>query len=77
MISNELLDEIIFVSLKNEIISKELIEKIVFSIIEDCDELTQNYFSDITFEDEEWNFAIASCDKDGKINISYDKIKST
>lgn len=73
MISCDLIDEIIYVSLKNEIISKELTEDILINMIEQSDEITQNYFSGLSFEREDWDFAIATCDLAGKINIDYEK----
>ena len=74
MINQELLDEIIYVSLKNEFISKELIEKIVIDIVNNYDEITKKHFKSLSFEKEDWDFAIASCYSDGRITADYDEI---
>ena len=74
MINEELLDEIIYVSLKNEYISKKLIEKIVLDIIVNCDLITQNEFGGLYFEKMEWDFAIAALKPDSTIVADYDEI---
>jgi len=76
MISQELMDEIIFASSKNQIISKELIEKIVIDIIHKCDSMTQDIFQGLFFHKLDWNFAIAALAPNGKIIADYDEIVS-
>ena len=76
MISQELMDEIIYVSLKNQIISKELIEKIVIDIINNCDVVTQNLFNGLYFEKIDWEFAIAALEPNSRIVADYDEILS-
>lgn len=71
MISNELLDEIIYISLKKEFISKELIERIVFEVLNNCDEITQNHFAGLYFEKLDWDYALAGCYSDGRIVADY------
>ena len=74
MINQELLDEIIYVSLKKQFISKELIEKIVLDIISNCDETTQNIFGGLYFKEVNWDCMIAVVDEYNNINANYDKM---
>lgn len=74
MINQEFLDEIIYISLKKQFISKELIEKIVFNIISNCDETTQNLFGGLYFKDIKWDGMIAEVDENCNINANYDKM---
>lgn len=74
MISQELLDEIIYVSMKNEFISKELIKKIVIDIVNNSDEITKNHFKGLEFIKENWDFAVAGCYNDGRITADYDAL---
>lgn len=76
MINNELLDEIIYYSLKDEYISKKLIEKIVEYAIGQTDEYTKNKFNDLIFETVEWNGkAVCTCELTlGNIRVDYNKL---
>lgn len=74
MISGELMDEIIYISLKNQFISKEFIEKIVLDIIFKCDKKTQNLFGGLYFKDVKWDCMIAVVDENNNINANYDKM---
>ena len=74
MISQELLDEIICFSMKNEFLSRELIEKIVIYIVNNSDEITKNHFKGLEFAKEEWDFAVAGCYDDGRITADYDAL---
>ena len=76
MINNELLDEIIYYSLKDEYISKKLIEKIVEYAISQTDEYTKNKFKDLIFETIEWKGkAVCTCELTlGNIRVDYNKL---
>ena len=76
MINNQLLDEIIYYSLKDEYISKELIEKIVEYAISQTDEYTKNKFNNLIFESIEWKGkAVCTCELTlGNIRVDYDKL---
>lgn len=74
MISSGLMDEIIYISLKDQFISKELIEKIVLDIISNCDETTQNLFGGLYFGNVNWDCMIAVVDANNNINANYDKM---
>lgn len=60
--------------MKNKFISKELIEKIVIYIVENCDEVTKNHFSGLYFTNMNWDFAVATCSSDGKISTNYENL---
>ncbi len=74
MISQELLDQIIYVSLKQEYITKELIEKIVLDIIDNCDKLTQNLFGGIYFGEASFDFFMAEADENNRIIANYEEM---
>ena len=74
MISNELLDEIIWFSFKNEFVSKELLGKIVIDIVNNSDEITKNHFKGLKFIKSDWDFAIAGCYENGVITADYDAL---
>ena len=74
MISNELLDEIIWFSFKNEFASKELLEKIVIDIVNNSDEITKNHFKGLEFVKSDWDFAVAGCYENGIITADYDAL---
>lgn len=74
MINQELMDEIIYISLKNQYINKELIEKIVLDIIDNCDKLTQNLFGGIYFGKPSLNFFIAEADENNRIIANYEEM---
>ena len=50
MISNELMEEIIYLSSKGKILDKKIILKIALSILNSLDDYTINKFNGITFE---------------------------
>ncbi len=77
MISNELLEEIIYISKQEKYLTMDLIEKIVIDSIDKCDPITQAKFSGIEFDlsipkDPD---ILAKCDvKTGKITCCYGSI---
>ena len=74
MINQELMDEIIYISLKNEFISKNLIERVVLDVISNCDEITQNLFAGLIFGDVGLDFAIAALDGQNQIIANYEEM---
>lgn len=74
MINQELMDEIIYISLKKQFISKDLIEKIVLDVISNCDEITQNIFGGLYFKEVNWDCMIAITDENNNIIANYDKM---
>lgn len=74
MINQELMDEIIYISLKSQYINKELIERIVLDIIDDCDKLTQNLFGGIYFGKTSLDFFIAEADENNRIIANYEEM---
>lgn len=75
MLSTELIDEVIDVSLKKQFISKEFIEKIIFEVINNSDKITKKLFNKVTFEEDDWDIAFATANlATGKINIKYEYI---
>ena len=74
MISQELLDEIIYISLRKKFIDKEFIERIVLDIISKSDETTKNIFGGLYFRKINWDCMIAEEDEECRINADYEKI---
>lgn len=76
MISNELLEEVIYVSNKNKYLSKKLIEKIIEYAVEQKDDFTRKKFNGIFFETNSFNGkAVCTCEISlGNIRIDYNKL---
>lgn len=74
MISQELIDEIIYISLKKQYIDKELIERIVLDVIDNCDKYTQNLFNGLYFEKTSSNITIAELDENNRIVGDYEEM---
>jgi len=74
MISQELLDQIIYVSLKKQYITKELIEIVVLDVIDNCDKLTKNLFGGIYFGEASFDFFIAEADENNRIIANYEEM---
>lgn len=74
MINQKLMDEIIYISLKNQYINKELIEEIVLDVIDNCDKLTQNLFGGIYFGKPSLDFFIAEADENNRIIANYEEM---
>lgn len=75
MISNELMEEIISVSNKDEFLSKGLINRIAINLVEKCDPLTKSLFQEFGFVENLWNnkTVYASCNKEeGIIYYCYE-----
>jgi len=76
MISNELLEEVINISLKNKYIDEELITKIILDIVSNMDEVTKNFLNKIEFCKIDLFGASALCNVEtGNVKIDLDQIK--
>lgn len=77
MISNELLYEIIYVSLKGRLISKDLLVRVAYDVIGNLNHITQSKFNDLRFVDIKEDLGMCYCVKeDGLIGYDYNKIIS-
>ena len=75
MLSNELIEEVIYVSSKGEFVSKELLLKIAFNIIESLDDITKSKFNEIKFVDLKGDFGLANCSRTyGIIEVDYEAL---
>lgn len=76
MINNELLKEVIEVSNKNQYISKDLLLRIVYNVIENSNPITKSTFSEIKFINSRFSTFQAQCfEESGLINVFYNLIK--
>ena len=76
MISNELLEEVISVSLKNKYMDEELITKIILDTVSNMDEATKNFLNKIEFCKIDLFGASALCNIDtGNLKIDLEQIK--
>ena len=77
MISNELLEEVIYTSLKNEYIGKELITRIILDSVSNMDEVTKKFLNDIEFCKIDLYGACALCNiETGNLKIDLLQIKN-
>lgn len=76
MISNELLKEVIDVSNRNQYISKDLLLRVVYNVIENSNPITKSTFSEIKFINSRFSTFQAQCfEESGLINVFYNLIK--
>lgn len=75
MISNELLEEVIYISSQGKFISKGLLLRIAINVIEKLDYVTKSKFQEVKFVDLDWDFGYAACTKSlGLIELDYQKL---
>lgn len=74
MIDEELIDEIIQISSKKKFISKDLIKRILFNLIESSDKVTQDAFKELKFIHIDWEDTFCTCNTyTGVVKFDYDK----
>lgn len=77
MLSNELIEEVIYVSSKGNFVNKDLLLKIGLNIIDDLEEVTKSKFNEIKFVDLNGEFGLANCSRTlGVIEVDYNALIS-
>lgn len=75
MINNNLLEEIINISTKDNFVSQDLLRRITFDVVSTLDNSAKSKFNDLNFTDIDFKFAVGRCIKEeGIIEVDYNKL---